>query len=248
MIVGLVTNPDGSPVGGEVKEVSVVIRGVSDAGERVSFFPPVKKDGNYRQKVPSGTYSFERGQVSLVFQEREYRLSLEPVGDLWQKSREPDEGIRQDFLLKMTGATPSGRISRLDENNHTHWYGLTIGMRWQTFRSDLRKVTTPPPAGTRLVFSLRPTSPRIDGRPLDTLEVERLWDPIKVLPNNALNDLPPADYEIRGKAVQPDGKEVGLLFQTPVEYPRFVRVLKAPLQPGGIGAVYSPLNVGFITE
>ena len=248
VIEGRVTNPDGTPISGAVREVAVVIRGVSDAGERVSVFPPVKPDGTYRQKVPGGTYSFERGQVRLGFQEREYRLPLEPVGDLWQNSREPVDGIRQDFLLKLTGPTPGPRAGTLDENNHTHWYGLTIGIQWQSFRSDLRKVTTPPPPGTRLVFSLRPTSSRIDGRTLDPLEIERLWDPTKVLPTKALNDLPPADYEIRGKAIRPDGKELVLLLQTPAEYPRFVPMLKAPLQPGGIGAVYSPLNVGFITE
>ena len=201
-----------------------------------------------RQKVPLGTCSFERGQVRLVFQEREFRLPIEPVGDLWRKNRESDEGIRQGFLLKLTGPNPVGRAAGLDENNHTHWYGVTIGMNWQTFRSDLRKSTTPPPAGTRLVFSLHPTSPRIDGRPIEAFEIERAWDPSKLVPYKALNDLPPADYEIRGKAIQPDGKKVGILFQGAEDYPRFVPVLKAPLQPGGIGAVYSLLNAGFITE
>jgi hypothetical protein len=247
-IVGRVTTADGGVITGDVRDITIFINGVSAAGEKVSFSPVVQDDGVYRQRVPDGSYSFGRGQVRLGFNQREFTLPLEAVGRLWDKRREADDGIVQHFVLKLTGPTPYGEQAGLDENNHTHWYGVSIGLAWQSYRSDRRVPTIPPPAGTRLILTCRATSPGIDGRTLAPIVVERVWDPAKITPNSGLNDLPPANYEIVGEAVLPDGRRKPILFQGARVYPNFLPVLSAPLEPGGLVSTYFKLNAGFIIE
>jgi len=106
-IAGRVTLPDGKPLQGDVRDITVVIYGVTMAGANVTLTPAVGDDGRYRQKVPAGSYSFGTGEVKFSFNNREFILPLEPVGRLWQKRRSADDGIVQDFVLRLTG--PFGR-------------------------------------------------------------------------------------------------------------------------------------------
>lgn len=96
-IAGRVTLPDGKLLQGDVRDITVVIYGVTLAGANVTLTPAVGDDGRYRQKVPSGLYSFGTGEVKFSFNNREFILPLEPVGRLWQKRRSADEGMVQVF-------------------------------------------------------------------------------------------------------------------------------------------------------
>src|SRR5687768_2540579 len=103
---GRVTMPDGKPITAPGASISVSINGVSGAGERVSYSPPVKPDGTYRQKLAGGAYTFGRSTVEVDFEGKRYRFRLEPVGDEHNRSRESDAGITQDFVWKVTGERP----------------------------------------------------------------------------------------------------------------------------------------------
>lgn len=247
-IVGRVTFPDGRALTGDVRDVFISIYGVSEVGEKVQYSPAVSDEGVYRQKAVAGSYAFNPGQVKIGFGGQEIRLTLEPVGRLWNRNREVEDGIVQDFVLKLTGPTPYGQSSGLDPNNHTHWYGMSVGLSWQTWRADKNRPTSPPPEGTRFRFSCRAVTPGIDGQTVAPFTLERDWAPSRITPIDGLNDLPPASYEITGEAVLPNGRTVPVLFQGRGDYPNFVRVLKAPLESGGLGSTYFKLNAGFIVE
>jgi hypothetical protein len=243
---GRVTMPDGGRLGGRVQEVAVSINGISIAGERVSYSPEVGDDGVYRQRLAPGQYRFGTGAVTVRLGEREFRLPLEPVGERWNRNRDAADGIAQDFVWKTTGATPNGRSSGQETNNHTHWYGAHVGVRWQTWRADTNRGTTSPPAGAKLRFTVRPLTPTVDGRQLAPFVVERDWDPRAG--NNDLNDLPPADLEITGIVLLPDGSSKPMRFQGRGDYPNFKPALQAPLTPGGVGNAYAPLNAGWVVD
>lgn len=243
---GRVTMPDGARLGGRVQEVVVPINGISIAGERVSYSPEVGDDGSYRQRLAPGQYRFGAGSVTVRLGEREFRLPLEPVGERWNRNRDAADGIAQDYVWKTNGATPYGRSSGQETNNHTHWYGAHVRAAWQTWRADINKGTTPPPAGSKLRFMVRPLSPTVHGQPLAPFVVERDWDPRTG--NKDLNDLPPADLEITGVVVLPDGSSKPMRFQGQGDYPNFKPALQAPLTPGGVGGAYAPLNAGWVID
>ena len=98
---------------------------------------------------------------------------------------------------------------------------MNIGLRFQTYREDIK--TTPPmlPEGTKLILTLVPTSPSIDGRTLKPITVERDWRPKATTYNDDLNDLPPANYELTGVARLPNGSSKPLLLQGMGHYPKY---------------------------
>jgi len=245
--VGRVTMPDGGPLTGDVKDVAIGLYGISAAGERVSYGPEVGTDGRYRQRVAPGQYRFGGSQLTVRLGEREFRLPLEPVGERWSRNRDAAEGLVQDFVWKTTGLTPYGRSSGPDESNHTHWYGVHVRATWQTWRADTRKPTVPPPPGTKLRFTIRPVSPTVDGQRLEPFVVERDWDPRKG--NKDLNDLPPADLEITGVALLPDGSSKPMLLQGTGDYPNFKPALRVPLtRASGASGTYAGMNAGWVLD
>lgn len=218
---GRVTFEDGSPITGDVQDLSISITGVSDAGEKVSY-TPIVKNGTYRQKLVAGQYRFGPGRIKVRFGQNVYTLDLVPVGPNWSKNQSAEDGIVQDFVWKPTGlretygATP-------DPNNATHWHGMSLGMRFQTWRSDTNKAPDMLPEGTKLVFTLNPTSKSIDGRDVKAIVMERDWRPKDITTNDDLNDLPVANYELTGIAKLPDGTTRPLLLQGKGNYPNFVQ-------------------------
>jgi hypothetical protein len=223
----------------------VSINGISMAGEKVSYSPEVSASGSFRQRVVAGQYRFGAGSVSVRLGEREFHLPLEPVGERWSVNRDSAEGITQDFVWRTTGPTPYGRSLGLDARNHTHWYGVHIGMSWLVYRSDTRKSTVQPPAGTKLRFFFKAISPTVDGQRLSPFVVEREWDPRGYGGVKDLHDMPPADFEITGIAILPDGSSKPLQFQ--VGNSPVTPTLQAPLMPYANGK-YVGLNASFLID
>jgi hypothetical protein len=217
--IGRVTMEDGSPLSGDIQDVTVTLDGVSEAGEKVHYSPAVK-NGAYRQKLVKGQYTFGRSTVQVKFGEHTYLYKLVPKGKLWNKSQDAEEGLVQDFVWKPTGLAETYG-AKPDPNNATHWHGMNIGLRFQTYREDIK--TTPPmlPEGTKLILTLVPTSPSIDGRTLKPITVERDWRPKATTYNDDLNDLPPANYELTGVARLPNGSSKPLLLQGMGHYPKY---------------------------
>ncbi len=244
VIVGKVTGQDGKPIDPSF-EITVNINGVSTAGEKVGYSPAVKPDGTYSQKVAPGQYRFGRSFVKAKFNGQTFDVQLVPVGNLAYKDRDSAEPITQDFVWKTAGQVPD---TDGNPNNHTQWYGMTIGMRFQTWRSDINKAPSVPPEGTKLLFVLTPKSKTIDGRELQPVTIERAWRPKDLTPNDNLHDLPPADYQITGAAQLPDGTTKPLLLQGKNDYPAYKATVDAKLENGGFVSTYFICPVGWVME
>lgn len=229
VVKGRVTMEDGSPLRGNIKDISIGLRGVTEVGKNTSFSPIVKADGTYSQKVPYGFFSFSTydSYVSMIYNGREFKLPLEPVGNEWSKRRESTAGIVQDFVLKITGPTPYGETYGLKISDATHWYGQSIGLLYAGYRNDLNKSSFKIQAETKLTFTLTPTGPSIDGLDVQTYTVDRVYqDPYTSID---LNDLVPTPYNLSGIATLPDGTTKPLLFE--VKYSVYDRVIAVPLEP-----------------
>jgi len=248
VIAGRVTMEDGQPLRGEIKDVLISIYGVSEAGERVNYGPGVKPDGTYRQRVAGGQYAFNQGRIVVLYGDIEFTLPLEAVGNLWNKNQDAEDGITQDFVWKVTGPTPYGRSSGLNPSNHTHWYGMSIGLRMDGWRNDINAAPVPIPLGTKLTFTLKPTGVGLDGRTLQTVTVERMHDDRLLQEIKDINDLVPAPYELSGTATLPDGTVKPLLLQGPGDYPKYKPAVALPLQKDGILGGISKHPVTFVIE
>lgn len=229
VIQGRVLGEDGKPIA-VAEDIAIDVHGVSKAGERVNYSPGVKPDGTYRQKLVDGTYRIGRSYVKVKFGNDTLMYDLVPQGNLWNKDRDADDGLVQDFVWKITGQRPD---SSGDKNNHTHWYGFNISMRPTTWRDDVKKAPTFPPAGTKLVFTLKPLSKSIDGRDLQPITVEREFNGDN-MSSDTLHDLVPASYEVTGVAKLPDGTTKPILMQCTGDYPNYKASVKAILGKDGI--------------
>ena len=244
--VGKITFEDGKPLTGDIKDIVISISGVSEAGERVQY-SPVVKNGQYKQKLVPGQFRFDRSAVKVRFEDTEFTLDLMPVGKNSTKNQDAAEGIVQDFVWKPTGqAETYGR--KADPNNATHWYGMNLGMRFSTYREDLKASPQAPPEGTKLVFTLAPLSKSIDGRDLKPIVFKREWRPKDVTPSDDLNDFPPANYEITGVANLPDGTTKSIVFQGAGDYPNYVAKGKVPLGMDLLLGGYGKQNFGWGLE
>jgi hypothetical protein len=239
-IAGKVTMADGTPLRGEIKDISLSIVGVSEAAEKVNYSPAVKPDGTYKQKVAGGQYSFSTCRVTVLYNGAEYRYDLEPAGNLWNKNQDAADGIVQDFVWKPSGVTPYGVSNGSDIGNHTHWYGMTIGLRADGYRNDIGKSPTIIPDGTKLLFTVKPTGKAIDGTEPKEQTLERVHDS-KSYKSINLNDLLPCPYEMTGVAKLPDGTTKPLLLQAPGDYPNYKPTVNIKVEVDGIlGRIFNP--------
>jgi hypothetical protein len=233
---GKVTFVDGSQITGDVKDITVTIDGISEAGERVSYSPAVT-NGTYKQKLVPGQYRFSTSSIKVHFGENDFNLNLEPVGSNWNKNRDAADGIVQDWVWKPTGQAQTWG-AKPDPNNATHWYGMNLGMRYSTYREDIKASAQPLPEGTKMVFTLTPLSKSIDGKDLKPITIEREWRAKDITPNDDLNDFPPANYEITGVCKLPDGTTKAIVFQGAGDYPNYVEKGRVPLQMDNILSGY----------
>ncbi|WP_438480523.1 hypothetical protein [Oleiharenicola lentus] len=243
---GRITHDNGQPITVDVDDYLLSIYGVSEAGERLSYSPAVK-NGAFKQKLAPGHYAFNPAKIKVRFGDAVFTLPLRPVGKLWNKNQDAEDGIVQDFVWKVTGAAETyGQPP--NPNNATHWHGLSLGMTFQTWRSDTNQAPTVLPEGTKLIFTLTPLSKCIDGRELAPVSIEREWKPKATYPNDHLNDLPPANYEITGIAKLPDGSTRPILFQGRGHYPKFVEKASVPLEVDNTASGYWTQLMGWVTN
>ncbi len=237
LIVGKITFADGKPISTPGAKLSVSVSGVSSAGVNVSFNPAVKADGTYSQKVPDGSYQIRYGKISVPYGSEEFMFDLEPQGEGYAANHDSSEPISQDFVWRVTGPQSMYARGKLDPNNHTHWNGMNVGMRFASYREDL-KSSPPlvPPEGSKLVLTLTPVAGKkaIDGSDLTPVTFEREWRPKDITPNDDLNDFLPGEYTLTGVLKLPDGATKPLLFQGKGDYPNFVEAGRVTLEKDGI--------------
>lgn len=90
---GRITMENGQPITAEVDDYVLSIYGVSEAGEKVRYSPAVR---NGKQKLVPGQYAFNAPKMKGRFGEYVFLLPLVPVGKLWNKDQDAEEGIVQD--------------------------------------------------------------------------------------------------------------------------------------------------------
>ncbi|MDB5326240.1 MAG: hypothetical protein JWM57_1809 [Phycisphaerales bacterium] len=240
-ITGKVTFADGKTIDTPGADISISISGVSSAGEKVNYSPAIKPDGTYSQKVVPGSYAFGvLNSITVQFDGKSAQFRLEPVGNLWNKDRDVDQGIVQDYVWKITGKVAG---SDGDINNHTDWHGVSITPLFQSYRSDTHASALPVPDGAKIVFTLKPTGPRVDGHPAETQTVERVWRAKDLTQIDNLNDLPPADYDVSGAIHFPDGSTKPIVFDAKIGEP-YQPTWSVRFAPGAAGGLW-PAQVGW---
>lgn len=223
---GRVTFADGSPIRLPGVKYRITIAGVTAVGENNTFQPQVASDGTFKLRLPQGLFKPAYGTITVPFEGKKYSLWLDPV-DPVEATRESSEGIAQDFVWRLTGPRP-GTLNP-DANNATHWFGSTIRLVASTFRNDIGQNVMPLEDGSKITWTLTPTSKLIDGSEAKPLTVERTWR-ADGSGFGALNDLPPANYEVSAIATLPDGSSKTLLL-TDLEDSRYKPAAKVMLQP-----------------
>lgn len=245
--IGRVSFAGGQPITGDIQDYNISITGISEAGANISY-SPIVKNGSYKQKLVPGQYRFSQlSSIKVKFGDKDYTFYLVPVGKHWNKSQDAADGIVQDFVWKPTGQRETYG-AQPNPNNATHWHGMSIGMRFQTWRSDTNKAPTVLPEGSQLIFTLKPTSKSIDGRDLAPITVVRDWRPKDLTTNDDLNDLPPANYELTGIAKLPDGSTRTILLQGRGVYPKFVETGVVTVEHDGITGGMWKQPFGWVTD
>jgi len=229
---GRVTNADGSRITLPGVRFSIAINGITAVGENNRFPVSVGADGTFSLKLPRGMFYPPYGTITFPFEGKNYVADLDPVNP-GEGTRNSAGGIVQNFVWRITGPKP--RALNPDINNATHWFGITVPLLFQPYRSDNQQVMRPLPDGSSIVWTLRPTSKLIDGSEAKLLSIKRRWSEMASPSMDALNDLPPTNYEVSGVATLPDGSTKLLLLQDMDDrkYKPTSRLVLAPYANGG---------------
>jgi hypothetical protein len=190
-VTGRVLGEDGRPISAAGAAVVVNVDGIgSKSAERLHYAAAMKPDGSYRQRVVDGAFRAE-ATLRVTFDDKAYTIRLHPVQPN-TVDRESADGIVQDFVWRLTGPRPNGSGT----------YGPAIGLRGEAYRNDLNKPVPPAPAGSRVVFTLTPMGPLIEGREAKVITVER---PAADPGADPQPEIPVARYRATGVEVLPDG-------------------------------------------
>jgi hypothetical protein len=220
-VVGRIMMPDGNPITIAGATITVWISGVSyQSGQNVSFSVNPNPDGTYAQRVPDGSYRVT-ARMELPFDGERFRVGLQPngprVGD-----RDSEPGIAQDFTWFIQGQRPETGVGT---TNPYDFFGAYASMRFNFYREDIRRSVEAGPPGTRLLFTLTPLGPRIDGNPAETLTYELSYEGI----SNDFLDVPIAPYVVTGVEITPDGRSTPLLMK--VGFDQYAASLELRFKP-----------------
>ncbi len=240
---GKILQQNGKPIDVPGAKITIDLNGVSSkGGEKVNYTPKVNADGSYEQKLADGAYRFNGAWMYVPFDGKQFRFDFEPVGDD-KSDRDSDNGIVQDYVWKLTGVRP-GHES--DPANFTNWYGVSVNMQFQSYRNDIKKSVSKPPAGTKCVFTLTPVGKLIDGTDGKPLTFEREFDPqLSGLKNGNLENIPLGVYTVKGEEVRADGTKKPLLIQQ--AFAKFGESTEVHFSPANSSTAW-PVNVGFTRE
>jgi hypothetical protein len=242
---GRITFADGSPITVPGVEYRITIAGVTAVGENNTFTPEVGPDGTFKLRLPQGLFKPAYGTITVPFEGKKYSLWIDPVNPV-KATRESAPGIVQNFVWRLTGPRPG--VLNPDVNNATHWFGSTIPLIASTFREDIQQAVKPLADGSKITWTLKPISKLLDGSEGKPLTVERTWRG-GGSSFDALNDLPPASYQVSAVATLPDGSTKPLLL-TDLEDRRYKPTAKLVLEPyeNLSHYVYLPRNLSWAVE
>jgi hypothetical protein len=219
-VVGKAAFPDGRPI----PEFSVTVLGFDGVTAQTGgkgFLPWLGQgtfhDGTYAVETRN-TFSHDKpvdglvvdvqAKATLTYNGKTYLLPLSPTDGLWnwqdgkEKGRESKNGLARDFVLKIAGLKPGNdnlpdllKTSALQNPNN--YYGACLDLDDWDQGGNLRMKF---PVESRVVFTLVPEGPRLDGSTGTTITRELT---LKQLGTDAghLLDLPVGPYRVQAKFV-----------------------------------------------
>jgi len=208
VLTGRVTTEQGDPItGAQIRIVGYT--GGAGLGQEIETVE-TGPDGTYRYAVPRGLYEV-LGQATLDFDRQAYTFDLHPA-DGHCEQRMSDDGIVQDFVLRLTGLIACRNADLPDD--YTSYHGAAI----QLFDG-----TTGSPREDAVVeYTLEPVGPLADGSPGETLTMNRTVAALRTSAGPIdrtwiLYDIPLAVYRVSATLVEPGGTRVPLFVSSDTE-------------------------------
>ena len=213
---GIVTNARGEPIPDAA--ITVLVVGTTMAGDDTSFQPSVGADGRYALRLPDGIYRVE-ATVALTLAGGRYLAALRPTDGGQADYQDASQGVVEAFVWQVAGRRP-GR----DGGDGTYpgdYYGGSLWVQdanlFESSDSDLL-LANRYPEDARIVLSLSPRGPLVDGSPGREFVAE-LDLSGKSLANRASQigyvvDVPLGSYVATAAVVDPEGGETPLLLST----------------------------------
>jgi hypothetical protein len=206
VVSGTIYDAHGRPFRIPGARVVVHIWGAGAGGDRVGFDIPMDASGHYESRVPHGLYGFH-ARAWLPLNGETVCVDLEPLdGRPTQTALDSTPGLVRDFGLRLSGPVAGG-----DPRTIQGYYGgsltVTDGANWKSpvFGAMSRRY----PAGTKVVVSLQPTGPAIDGSTPPPVRYE--YDVQKIQSGDHKVNIVLAAYRASAVLVTPDGHQRPLL-------------------------------------
>ena len=163
-VMGRCVKMNGQPM----PNVNIFIKGLTMAGQNTETFAKTKANGVYSMRVPAGLYSVYADHKVNAYGES-YAFRLAPL-DGESDTQDSSEGVREDFVWKISGLRPGEKAKATSEREWNYsYYGARVYP--DTRRShgqypiieDATSLSQSYPKDSQLEISLKPTSALIDG-------------------------------------------------------------------------------------
>jgi hypothetical protein len=205
-ISGTIYDAHGRPFQIPGARVVVHVWGAGAGGDRVGFDIPVDASGHYESRVPHGLYGFH-ARAWMPLNGQTVCVDLEPLdGRPTETALDSTPGIVRDFGLRLTGPVAGGNATTI-QGYHGGSLTVTDGANWKNpmFGAIRRRY----PAGTKVVVTLQPIGPAIDGSTPPPVRYE--YDAQKIQSGEHKVNIVLAAYRASASLVTPDGRERPLL-------------------------------------
>ena len=208
-VAGRVLGQDGNPITAKGVKYTVVINGISSAGEKIKYTPAVAADGSWKAELVAGTYKRPRASLKAPFEEQVFEYELVPSaaeGDFTGA-----DGLVCDVTWKIRDPKPHHE-ENAEPGNWTHYFGGMLGVTFDRFPEGKPQIPTLGPTGTKLRFTATPAGKLIDGSDGKPLTFELAYDDLfRQVKPKGLHDLPVARYKVAAVVIAPDGVEAPLV-------------------------------------
>lgn len=205
LIVGTASYADGKPL----TNANIVIRGTTLAGANTYFETQVDANGRYSQQTPNGLYQIT-AYTNVTYNDRTYGIWLDPTDGINTPSQGSTDGLVKDFVWRISGPTPAAKSKPNDP--HSYYGGIIdLGDNAQfEINYNNGNLVEPHtyPVGSKILLTLTPTSPLIDGSAGKVLNFEIAPDD---LTTNVLRDIPVGDYTAAATLLDASGTKFNSL-------------------------------------
>lgn len=209
-------NRAGKPLVGAV----VTISGLSNVGHSTRFSPKTDAQGIFSTSLPNGLYTTS-AEVKTTYNGQDYTFELHPLDGEHDVPQDSRKGIVEDYVWRLSGLKPG---ESEDPTDLRKYYGRSVIGRFLGFGAHYSQEMAARelaeyPQGFRLEVIFTPTGPMADGLPGRAFVFSqnyKLEAPIMPYLNISFDlvDVPTGRYEVRARAIKPDGTSRDLRLNT----------------------------------